>query len=404
VRVAADKFLVFVLTWFSYATIYLTRKNFSVVKSDLHNHAGISVADLAIIDTCFLVFYAVGQFVSGFLGDRFGARKIIACGLMGSALVSFCFGFTQSALVFTLLFAVNGIFQSTGWANNIKALEPWFDHADRGKIMAWWGTNQQIGGLLATVLAAFLLARFGWQSAFFVPSVVVFLVGFVVVVFLPEPQTLQKKEAVVTKKLINYWSLISNPFLISLSLSYFGIKLIRYCLLFWLPFYFHNELGLATDVAGYASVSFEVGGIAGSFLIGWISDRYFSHMRVRLIAPLIMMLAAVFYAYQQYAGLGLMVNCLFMLAVGFLVFGPDALISGACAQDIGGENTGSIAGFINGVGSLGAILQGALTTYVSTMWGWSALFYVFFVISLFSALLLVPFMSVSFATNKEPNL
>ena len=395
-RKRSDQVLVFSLTWLSYAAIYLTRKNFSVVKSDLHNVAGLTVASLGAIDTCFLVCYAVGQFLSGWLGDRFGARAVICAGMMGSAITCFIFGFSEQAWLFALLFGLNGVFQSTGWANNIKAMEPWFDHADRGKIMAWWGTNQQLGGLFATVLAAFFLSQLGWPSAFIAPAIVVAMVCVAIYFFLPEPEILTRHNSLDQVSLaprarMSYWQLINNHFLWALSISYFGLKLIRYSLLFWLPFYFHHAQNLPVDMAGYISISFEVGGIAGSFVIGWISDRYFSFCRSRLIMPLILMLAAVFYGYHHYAELGLIVNCMFMLVIGFLIFGPDALISGACAQDIGGEHTGSIAGFINGVGSVGAILQGFVTAYVSAMWGWPALFYVFFIVSLCSALLLVPF-------------
>lgn len=398
----ADRTRAFFLTWIAYGAVYLTRKNFSVVKSELNQSEGFSVATLGLIDTSFLVSYALGQFVSGYIGDRLGAKKIIALGLLGSGLVSFAMGCTHHALVCVVLFGLNGLFQSTGWANNIKALEPWFQQDQRGKAMAWWGTCQQVGGFLATVLAAFVVVRFGWPSAFVLPALLVMGVSFLVYRWLPEsPNRAGSAMAKNVSSHDSYWQLISNPFLICLSISYFGLKLIRYSLLFWLPFYFNKSLGLPADIAGYASVSFEVGGIVGSIITGWVSDRYFSSARPRLIMLMLVLLSVVFYGYQFYAHAGLLLNCIFMLAIGFLVFGPDALISGACAQDIGGHQTGSVAGFINGVGSLGAILQGALTAYVSAAWGWSALFYVFCLISICSALALMPFMGdVFFATNK----
>jgi len=39
---------------------------------------------------------------------------------------------------------------------------------------------------------------------------------------------------------------------------YFGFKLIRYSLLFWLPFYLEKQLGYSTGQAGYSSISFEL--------------------------------------------------------------------------------------------------------------------------------------------------
>ena len=46
------------------------------------------------------------------------------------------------------------------------------------------------------------------------------------------------------------------------------------------------------------------------------------------------------------------------------------------------------AGIINGLGSIGAVLQGRLTSEVSTRFGWGALFGVFVVLATVSALVL----------------
>ena len=67
-----------------------------------------------------------------------------------------------------------------------------------------------------------------------------------------------------------------------------------------------------------------------------------------------------------------------MALVGFCLFGPDTLISGAAAQDLGGRHAvARVAGVVNGLGSLGAILQGRVTSGVTAAWGWNGLFMVF---------------------------
>ena len=77
--------------------------------------------------------------------------------------------------------------------------------------------------------------------------------------------------------------------------------------------------------------------------------------------------------------------------IGALLFGPDALLSGAAAQDVGGPRAAATAvGIVNGLGSLGALLQGALTLGVERAFGWNALFYVFFGLSLLACASLWP--------------
>ena len=77
--------LAFGLTWLAYATYYLGRKGFSVVKKPLHDTLGVSEAALGRIDTGYLTAYSIGQFVSGYFGDRVGARRLISAGMLCSA-------------------------------------------------------------------------------------------------------------------------------------------------------------------------------------------------------------------------------------------------------------------------------------------------------------------------------
>ena len=145
----------FALTWLSYASYYFTRKNLSVVKSRLYDTLHISTTALGTIEALYLASYALGQFVSGAVGDRIGARKLLSIGMSGSALTAFVFGASSAVLPFALAFVANGFLQSTGWSGNVKAMQPFFSSTSRGRVMGLWTTNYQVGGLLATALATF---------------------------------------------------------------------------------------------------------------------------------------------------------------------------------------------------------------------------------------------------------
>ena len=402
-RLAALQVRVFALTWLSYAAFYLTRKDLSVVKSRLHEELAVSTSALGVIDTLYLLGYAIGQFASGMLGDRLGPRRMIAAGMLASAASALCFGLSSSVFVFSVCFGLNGFFQSTGWPNNVKAMQPWFGRQDRGRVMGLWCTNYQVGGLVATALATFLLASYGWRSAFLVPAALVAVVGVVVFLFLverpedaglppvdPDPAAPAPAGGVPAADPYSLRALLRLPALWALGGAYFGLKLIRYSLLFWLPFYLKQELHYDERTAGYLSTSFEAGGIIGAIAIGWLSDRYFPGRRIRLAAPAILCLAGALLLYQHVGESGMVQNALAMALVGFLLFGPDTLISGAAAQDIGGSRaTGTVAGLINGVGSVGAVLQGLVTAGVTALWGWRALFSCFVAMALVSGLALL---------------
>src|SRR6188508_1088966 len=100
------------LTWVAYAAYYVGRKGFSVSKKTLVTQVGVDEAVLGAIDTAYLTCYAVGQFTSGLLGDRWGARRLLGVGLFGSSLCCAWFGASSAALLFALAFAANGLFQA----------------------------------------------------------------------------------------------------------------------------------------------------------------------------------------------------------------------------------------------------------------------------------------------------
>lgn len=396
---------VFWLTWLSYACYYLTRKNFAYAKTTLETQLGVDTDVLGAIDTVYLGLYALGQFLNGALGDRFGARKMIGFGMIATGLSSVIFASGNNGWVFGFAFGINGLCQSTGWPNNVKAMAPWFTRKQRGAVMGAWCTNYQAGGLVSTVLATWLVSRYvwpngndAWENAFLVPAVIVSGVALLILFFLVEtPQQVglepveEPTEEAESQRKAPFRTMIRIPALWCLGGAYFGLKLIRYTLLFWLPYYLETVLGYSKEQAGYFSTPFEVGGIIGTIIIGWLTDRYFTRNRSRLTVPVLIGLAGALLLYQVVGPSGKVANALSLALVGFLLFGPDALISGAAAQDVGGPGaTGSAAGIINGLGSIGGMLSGIITPFYKKAEAWDALFYTFVGLSVLSAVALLP--------------
>src|SRR4051812_5005512 len=180
----ADRYAAWGLTWVAYASYYLGRKGFSVVKSTLRHSLGVSERALGLIDTFYLAAYAIGLFFSGYVGDRVGARRLITCGLAVSALCCAAFGAMNAALWFGVLFFINGLAQSTGWPGTTRAMAEWTTPQNRGTVMAFWCTCYQVGSIVASDFAGYLLRRHGWRAAFFGPALWMLGVALLVVLFL----------------------------------------------------------------------------------------------------------------------------------------------------------------------------------------------------------------------------
>ncbi len=401
----------FSLTWLSYATYYFGRKGIGVARSAIEEAMGKSA--LHGVETVYLAMYALGQFVSGGIGDRIGARRLVGFGMLLSAAACVAFGFSHLALLFVVAMAINGLAQSSGWPGNVKAMAEWVPSQRRGALMGVWATCYQVGGIVASVVATAFLASYGWRGAFVGPGLCIAIVGLMVIAWLkPGPlvspaleerralgTALEERRALGTaleRELESTVKAARRAVLRSVTLwsygaSYFCIKLIRYSLLFWLPYYLETVLHYSRKDAGYFSTSFEIGGIVGTLVLGALSDKMRHIPRSVFAAVSLVGLALALWLYLAVGGLGPAYNFASMALCGALLFGPDALLSGAAVQDAGGPYAAALAaGVVNGLGSIGGILQEAVTRGVSAAWGWNALFYVFLSLALLAAASLLP--------------
>jgi sugar phosphate permease len=388
------------VSWLAYATYYLGRKGFSAIKKLLEREVGVTPAALGGIDTAFLAAYTFGQFGSGLLGDRVGARRLVGYGMLASALACAAFGLSSGALAFGACFLVNGLAQSTGWPGTTRVVAEWTTRENRGTVMGVWSTCYQVGGLAATLLAGQLAARFGWRSALLVPAAALALVGLVVLVWLPAapaaapvslaigdgalataPQSVARAQLDVLK----------SRTLWLFGASYFFIKLVRYALLFWLPYYLSTAQGYSTAKAANVSIAFDAGGILGVIALGRLADRARRLSRPGWCALSIALLVPVLGAYSALALPSILADVLLLALAGALLFGPDALLSGAAAQDAGGPAAAATAtGFVNGLGSFGALLQGLVIPPIAARFGWTTLFPALAVFSMGAVLALLP--------------
>lgn len=97
------KWSTFLAATFGYGMYYVCRLSLNVVKKPIVDEGIFSETELGIIGSVLFFTYAIGKFTNGFLADRSNINRFMTTGLLVTALVNLCLGFTNSFILFAIL-------------------------------------------------------------------------------------------------------------------------------------------------------------------------------------------------------------------------------------------------------------------------------------------------------------
>ena len=121
-----------------------------------------------------------------------------------------------------------------------------------------------------------------------------------------------------------------------------------------------KNFGLAGDKAGYLSTVFDVCGVLGVIVLGRVSDKVFGGRHALSSFLMILGLVGATVAAMTMGASSVTIFTVCIGAMGFTLYGPDALMTGAGVMDLVGKNTVRASGIIGGLGAAGSVLQEVL--------------------------------------------
>lgn len=136
---------------------------------------------------------------------------------------------------------------------------------------------------------------------------------------------------------------------------------------------------MSVKSAGNLSTLFDVGGIVGGTLAGFVSDNV--NARATTAAGFMYFSIPAMLLYQKYGSISKTINIVLMMIAGLFVNAPYALITTAVSADLGTHSSlkgdaralATVTAIIDGTGSIGAALGPLLTGFLSAK-GWDAVF------------------------------
>jgi MFS transporter, ACS family, tartrate transporter len=175
-----------------YVVSYLDRINVGFAALRMNRELGMSEAAFGFGAGIFFIGYFIFEIPSNLLLQRIGARVWISRIMISWGIAAMAMMFTRGVKSFCLLRFILGAAEAGFFPGIIFYLTNWFPARERARSIAAFMTATQVAGIIAGPLSGVLLAMdgvwrlSGWQWLFLAEGVPALVLGFAVIVYLPD--------------------------------------------------------------------------------------------------------------------------------------------------------------------------------------------------------------------------
>lgn len=368
---------------FIYLFFYNGRQNINLMMTQMADEFNTTTGSIGVISSVLFWSYAIGQLINGRLGSYFGHKKFMMIGIVMSAIMNILISFQNSILIISILWGLNGYFQSMVWANGIGVLNKWWDKKKRGFATgiatAFSGLSQVITYISVSICIE-LFPELGWRAGFRFPIIpVLFLIIPFYFLFKEKPEDVglnpikedYNKKVKKEKFLYPYKKLFSQPRMVLFCFISAIAGIGRYGLLTWIPTYFMESMGFSIKEGIFSAIFLPIGQALAMFIFPFLTDKVFKGKREPMIAlaSILTFLGMITFPFIHSQNIASMV--LFIVGVFSMVSGVIWSIAG----DIGDSKYSSTAaGILDWSAYMGAAIQAFLFGLLKDTFGWNAIF------------------------------
>ena len=388
--------LVLFLTWLLFGMYYVNRFNYSPMIPLLKADLGISNAQAGWLMALFFISYTIFQLPSGFLGDRFGPRKVLTWGAVISIAGNLIFSQATSFGILSLGQLVNGLGQSMGWTSSLKLIVSWFPRSRRATAIGVFATCVTGGSSVGIRLSGLLGDHLGWRSSFIVPPVLMAIVAalfWLMIKDTPREKGLPDfddeiylERQIESDPRSRLSLVLTNRILWSVALVYFCFVYVQFGCLVWIPSFLKEGYAMSVDRASALAALVLLPGVFASPLAGFLSDHYFGGKRKPLILMGMLILALSTFLLSRDVSITLAAGLLAI--VGLMIIMPDVLLAAYPSDILSRKLSATGMGFLTTFTSIAGIITTPLSGKIIDLFdSYAAVFFSFAVVALSGTLL-----------------
>ena len=398
-RPSMGRWYILVLISLMYLITYLDRVNISTAAPAISKEFGFDKITMGVIFSAFVWAYALFQVPGGWIGDRFGPRKVLTVIVGYWSVMTAATAWATGATSFVVLRFLFGIGEGGAFPGATRAMQLWYPKHERGFVQGITHSASRLGAAIAPPLVVLIVTTLGWRSVFYICGAVG-LVWSILWYFayrdLPEEHALVNADELKTirgtdaqgnplkaniskKPTVPWGTMLRSPNMWAIMCAYFTYVYCLWIFLSWLPSYLVEfrhftliKVGIFASLPLWAGVIGDtVGGLATDWLLAKTGNIKFARRAVAITG---MLGCAVFIVpaaitNSAYTAVYCLTAAMFFLEC---TIGP----SWAVPMDIGGEHSGTVSGMMNMAGNIGGALSPLVFGVLVQFGSWQAPFIV----------------------------
>ncbi len=370
-------FFLFIAT----ALNFLDRQILSMTIIKIQDEFKITDIQYGIVNTSFLISYALMFTIGGRLMDRFGSRKGLAVAVGVWSIANSLHGMIGNFYQLVIFRFLLGVGEGGCFPGAAKAVFEWFNEKNRAMANGIAIGGAAIGAVVAPPLTIFLSSSLGWRWSFVIPGLIgiVWVVGWLLIPFAKQTANKQNSDTPLKKKAIPFATILKNKYAQTFILIRFLLDPVVYFIMFWTPKYLHEQRNVPFENIGklfwIPFLALGISNIAGGFFSDILVKKGFSVNKARktvmgiaaaitLVAPMIAFVSSAYMAVALMA--------VIMFAHGFWITNYITSIS----DIFGAVGTSTVVGLSGTAGAISGLIINPLIGIIVQHYSYSPIWIV----------------------------
>lgn len=382
-----------------YLITYLDRVNISTAAPLISKEFGFDKVTMGAIFSAFVWAYAMFQVPGGWLGDRFGPRKVLTAIVGYWSIMTAATAMAGSATSFIVVRFLFGIGEAGAFPGATRAMQLWYSREERGFVQGITHSASRAGAAIAPPIVVTIMATLGWHWVFYICGAIGFVwaaLFYFVYRDLPEEHRMVNRDELARirgrdeagevkaaniedRPQVPWSALVKSPNMWAIMCAYFTYVYCLWIFLSWLPSYLVEfrhfsliKVGIFASLPLWAGVIGDtVGGLASDWLLKKTGNAKLARRSVAIIGLLgccgFIVPAAV--TSDPYVAVYCLTGAMFFLEC---TIGP----SWSVPMDVGGKYSGTVSGMMNMAGNIGGALSPLVFGLLVQFGNWQAPFIV----------------------------